>query len=230
MWSRQAPTRRRRPTSPPGWLRMAPPDIVQRDFTASPRQRGYLPASLAHGLTGEPKGLSAPVRMLAVYAPVTAVAGLPRSAAAGRVGLRRRSRGCRSRWSGQSERRHQRGGPSGRVVPAGVVTGGYDRVCGPQDRPGPTCRVHRNLVAGAALTAGALICRRQRAWPAGLTADPAAAHRDGVPPGRGAGAATDPSGSGAVNTKKYGKKLEVQLRGFDKAGNVTKTSTRTWRR
>ncbi len=34
----------------------------------------------------------------------------------------------------------------------------------------------------------------------------------------------------SVKTKKYGKKLRVQVRGYDKAGNVTRTSTRTWRR
>ncbi|WP_229071874.1 Ig-like domain-containing protein [Actinoplanes sp. DH11] len=34
----------------------------------------------------------------------------------------------------------------------------------------------------------------------------------------------------SVNTKKYGKKIKVQLRAYDKAGNVTKTSTRTWYR
>jgi hypothetical protein len=34
----------------------------------------------------------------------------------------------------------------------------------------------------------------------------------------------------AVNTKKYGKKLRVQLRAYDRAGNSTSTSTRTWHR
>jgi hypothetical protein len=33
-----------------------------------------------------------------------------------------------------------------------------------------------------------------------------------------------------VNTKKYGKKLKIQLRAYDKAGNVTTTPTRTWTR
>ncbi|MBB4738537.1 hypothetical protein BJY16_001996 [Actinoplanes octamycinicus] len=33
-----------------------------------------------------------------------------------------------------------------------------------------------------------------------------------------------------VNTKKYGKKFKVTLRAYDRAGNVTTTSTRTWRR
>ncbi|MFI7543770.1 Ig-like domain-containing protein [Actinoplanes sp. NPDC049599] len=33
-----------------------------------------------------------------------------------------------------------------------------------------------------------------------------------------------------VNPKKYGKKIKVQVRGYDKVGNVTKTATRTWRR
>ncbi|MBB2946984.1 hypothetical protein FB565_006752 [Actinoplanes lutulentus] len=34
----------------------------------------------------------------------------------------------------------------------------------------------------------------------------------------------------SVKTKKYGKKIKVQIRVYDKAGNVTKTKTRTWRR
>ncbi|MEU4559274.1 Ig-like domain-containing protein [Actinoplanes sp. NPDC023936] len=34
----------------------------------------------------------------------------------------------------------------------------------------------------------------------------------------------------SVNTKKYGKKIKVQMRAYDKAGNVTTTSTRTWYR
>ncbi len=34
----------------------------------------------------------------------------------------------------------------------------------------------------------------------------------------------------SVNTKKYGKKIKVQLRAYDRAGNVTTTSARTWRR
>lgn len=34
----------------------------------------------------------------------------------------------------------------------------------------------------------------------------------------------------AVNTNKYGKKFGVQLRAYDRAGNVTTTSTRTWHR
>jgi hypothetical protein len=34
----------------------------------------------------------------------------------------------------------------------------------------------------------------------------------------------------AVNTKKYGKKIKIQLRCYDNAGNSTKTSTLTWRR
>jgi hypothetical protein len=34
----------------------------------------------------------------------------------------------------------------------------------------------------------------------------------------------------AVNTKKYGKKLRIRLRAYDRAGNVTATSTRTWHR
>ncbi|BCJ43947.1 hypothetical protein GCM10010168_67500 [Actinoplanes ianthinogenes] len=33
-----------------------------------------------------------------------------------------------------------------------------------------------------------------------------------------------------VNTKKYGKKFKVTLRAYDKAGNATTSSTRTWRR
>ncbi|MEU7909147.1 Ig-like domain-containing protein [Actinoplanes sp. NPDC049118] len=44
--------------------------------------------------------------------------------------------------------------------------------------------------------------------------------------------ATDTKASYAfsVNPKKYGKKIKIQIRGYDKAGNVTKTTTRTWRR
>ncbi|BBH65751.1 hypothetical protein ACTI_24360 [Actinoplanes sp. OR16] len=34
----------------------------------------------------------------------------------------------------------------------------------------------------------------------------------------------------SVSTKKYGKKIKIQLRAYDKAGNVSKTSTRTWYR
>ncbi|MFF0379574.1 Ig-like domain-containing protein [Actinoplanes missouriensis] len=34
----------------------------------------------------------------------------------------------------------------------------------------------------------------------------------------------------SLNTKKYGKKIKVQLRAYDRAGNVTTTSTRTWYR
>ncbi|MCU7725228.1 Ig-like domain-containing protein [Actinoplanes sp. KI2] len=34
----------------------------------------------------------------------------------------------------------------------------------------------------------------------------------------------------AVNTTKYGKTFNVQLRAYDRAGNVTTTSTRTWHR
>lgn len=34
----------------------------------------------------------------------------------------------------------------------------------------------------------------------------------------------------SINTKKYGKKIKVQLRAYDKAGNTTTTATRTWRR
>jgi hypothetical protein len=34
----------------------------------------------------------------------------------------------------------------------------------------------------------------------------------------------------SVKTKKYGKKFTVALRGYDKTGNATKTSPRTWRR
>ncbi|MBB2945110.1 hypothetical protein FB565_004843 [Actinoplanes lutulentus] len=34
----------------------------------------------------------------------------------------------------------------------------------------------------------------------------------------------------SINTKKYGKKIKIQLRAYDKAGNVTKTSIRTWYR
>ncbi|MEU4159049.1 Ig-like domain-containing protein [Actinoplanes sp. NPDC026670] len=33
-----------------------------------------------------------------------------------------------------------------------------------------------------------------------------------------------------VNTARYGKKIKVQVRVYDKAGNVTKSSVRTWRR
>ncbi|WIM96697.1 Ig-like domain-containing protein [Actinoplanes oblitus] len=32
----------------------------------------------------------------------------------------------------------------------------------------------------------------------------------------------------SINTKKYGKKLKVRLRAYDRAGNVTTTSARTW--
>ena len=34
----------------------------------------------------------------------------------------------------------------------------------------------------------------------------------------------------SVNTKKYGKKLKVQVRAYDKAGNVTTSAVRTWHR
>ncbi|MEV6350673.1 Ig-like domain-containing protein [Actinoplanes sp. NPDC051851] len=34
----------------------------------------------------------------------------------------------------------------------------------------------------------------------------------------------------SINTKKYGKKFTVKLRAYDKAGNVTVSSTRTWHR
>jgi hypothetical protein len=34
----------------------------------------------------------------------------------------------------------------------------------------------------------------------------------------------------SINTKKYGKKIQVRLRAYDRAGNVTTTSTRTWYR
>jgi hypothetical protein len=34
----------------------------------------------------------------------------------------------------------------------------------------------------------------------------------------------------SINTSKYGKKLKVQLRAYDKAGNAIATSTRTWHR
>ena len=34
----------------------------------------------------------------------------------------------------------------------------------------------------------------------------------------------------SINTKKYGKKFKVQLRAYDKAGNSSTTSTRTWHR
>jgi Bacterial Ig domain len=34
----------------------------------------------------------------------------------------------------------------------------------------------------------------------------------------------------SINTKKYGKKIKVKIRGYDKAGNATTTATRTWRR
>ncbi|MFF0379570.1 Ig-like domain-containing protein [Actinoplanes missouriensis] len=34
----------------------------------------------------------------------------------------------------------------------------------------------------------------------------------------------------SVNTRKYGKKIKVQLRAYDRAGNVRTTSTRTWYR
>ncbi|BBH65752.1 hypothetical protein ACTI_24370 [Actinoplanes sp. OR16] len=34
----------------------------------------------------------------------------------------------------------------------------------------------------------------------------------------------------SLNTKKYGKKIKVQLRAYDKAGNLTTSSTRTWYR
>ncbi|MEU4559273.1 Ig-like domain-containing protein [Actinoplanes sp. NPDC023936] len=34
----------------------------------------------------------------------------------------------------------------------------------------------------------------------------------------------------AVNTKKYGKTIKIQLRAYDRAGNVTTTATRTWYR
>jgi hypothetical protein len=34
----------------------------------------------------------------------------------------------------------------------------------------------------------------------------------------------------SVNPKRYGKKLKIEIRGYDKAGNATKTTARTWRR
>jgi hypothetical protein len=34
----------------------------------------------------------------------------------------------------------------------------------------------------------------------------------------------------SINTKKYGKTLKVQLRVYDRAGNMTTTSARTWYR
>ncbi|MEU4694492.1 Ig-like domain-containing protein [Actinoplanes sp. NPDC023714] len=34
----------------------------------------------------------------------------------------------------------------------------------------------------------------------------------------------------SVNTKKYGKKIKIQLRAYDRAGNLTKSATRTWYR
>lgn len=34
----------------------------------------------------------------------------------------------------------------------------------------------------------------------------------------------------SLNTKKYGKKIKIRLRAYDKAGNTTMTATRTWRR
>jgi len=34
----------------------------------------------------------------------------------------------------------------------------------------------------------------------------------------------------SINPRKFGKKIKVKIRGYDKAGNVTTTSTRTWRR
>lgn len=34
----------------------------------------------------------------------------------------------------------------------------------------------------------------------------------------------------AINTKKYGKKIRIQLRAYDRADNHTVTSTRTWHR
>ncbi|MFC4064620.1 Ig-like domain-containing protein [Actinoplanes subglobosus] len=34
----------------------------------------------------------------------------------------------------------------------------------------------------------------------------------------------------SINTRRYGKKIKIQLRAYDKAGNVTTTSARTWYR
>jgi hypothetical protein len=34
----------------------------------------------------------------------------------------------------------------------------------------------------------------------------------------------------SVNTTKYGRSIKVQLRAYDKAGNVTTSATRTWHR
>jgi hypothetical protein len=34
----------------------------------------------------------------------------------------------------------------------------------------------------------------------------------------------------SINTRKYGKKIKIQLRAYDKAGNATTTTTRAWRR
>jgi len=34
----------------------------------------------------------------------------------------------------------------------------------------------------------------------------------------------------AINSKSYGKTIKMQLRAYDRAGNVTYASTRTWRR
>lgn len=34
----------------------------------------------------------------------------------------------------------------------------------------------------------------------------------------------------SVKTKKYGKKIKIQVRGYDRAGNATTTASRTWRR
>ncbi|MEU4217072.1 Ig-like domain-containing protein [Actinoplanes sp. NPDC026623] len=33
----------------------------------------------------------------------------------------------------------------------------------------------------------------------------------------------------SVNPKRYGKKIKIQIRGYDKAGNATTTTARTWR-
>jgi hypothetical protein len=34
----------------------------------------------------------------------------------------------------------------------------------------------------------------------------------------------------AINTKKYGKTIKAQIRAYDRAGNATTTTTRTWHR
>jgi thermitase len=92
------------------------------------------------------------------------------------------------------------------------------------DNVGPSTRIASGPRDGRRGVRGTVRVRVKAADPAGV------AKVQLLVDGRVVGTATGPSGTFAVRTAKYGRTMRVKARGYDRLGNVTTSTVRTWRR